>query len=47
MDTLTVAYEGMGEVKVVNKNSLNRQYEHFSSRKTNILLKFLINLFAW
>ena len=37
MDTLTVAYEGTEEVKAVNKNSLNRQYEHFFAKKGETL----------
>ena len=37
MDTLTVAYGGTEEVKAVNKNSLNRQYEHFFAKKGETL----------
>ena len=37
MDTLTIAYEGTEEVKAVNKNSLNRQYEHFFAKKGETL----------
>ena len=37
MDTLTVAYEGTEEVKSVNKNSLNRQYEHFFAKRGETL----------
>lgn len=29
MDTLTVAYEGTGEVRATQENNLNRKYKHF------------------
>lgn len=32
MDTPTVDYEGADEVKFVNRNSLNRRYEHISAK---------------
>lgn len=37
MDTPTVAYEGTDEVKVINKNSLNRLYRHFFKQKNESL----------
>lgn len=47
MDTLTVVYEGTGEVKAVKWYSLNRRYKTFFSKVMRCLLTYSIVLISW